>query len=146
MTWLRLDDGFAANKKVVQLSDKEFRVWVRTLCYCSEQDDPTIDRFTMGEVRGLTRAVVTRLEKLGLVDRAGTRTWEVHDWVHYRPKDSTAAERQARWRARQTVTPTVTEGVTETVTSTVTKASLAHADPSRPDLKDLQVLRDMDAA
>lgn len=151
MTWLRMDDGFAANKKVVQLTDKQFRVWVRTLCYCAAQQDPTIDKYTMGEVKGLTGAVLLRLEHLELVDREG-KDWVVHDWLKYQPKDATGSERQAAWRARRDRYSTVTE----TVTPTVTESSLAHAVPSSPDQNILhlqeqvvsptQILKDMDVA
>ena len=29
MSWLRIDDGFAAHPKIAALSDKDLRVWLR---------------------------------------------------------------------------------------------------------------------
>lgn len=119
MSWLRIDDGFTSNSKVVQLSDREFRVWMRTLCHCGRSQDPTVDEGTLSEVAGLTRPLVKKLADLRLLDEVG-EVWEVHDWPHYQPKDATGADRQARWRARKrlsdvtnTVTAVVTDGVTE---------------------------------
>ena len=34
MTWLRLEDGFAENEKISELSDRSFRLHVAVLCYC----------------------------------------------------------------------------------------------------------------
>ena len=99
MSWLRIDDRFASHPKVAQLSDKEFRVWMRTLCYCACYQDPTVDHVALGEVPGLTRKVAMRFAELELLDTSDAG-FEVHDWAMYAPKDATGAERQARWRAR----------------------------------------------
>ena len=99
MSWLRVDDGFASHPKIAQLSNAEFRVWMRTLCYCARYQDPTIDQVAISEVPGLTPAVVMKFSGLGLVDPMGNGL-EIHDWERYQPKDATGAERQARWRAR----------------------------------------------
>jgi hypothetical protein len=126
MSWLRLDDGFAEHPKIASLTDRELRIWMRTLCYCARQQDPSIDSLAIKEVRGLTPTLVSKLEGLSLLDRVGI-THEIHDWIAYQPKDKTGAERQARYRARRhgqatsarddTVTPTVTPDRYENVTS-----------------------------
>lgn len=102
MSWLRIDDAFASHPKIAALSDRELRVWLRVLCYCSRHEDPTVDRGTMQEVPGLTSAVIQRLTTLALLDPVDepAGVYEVHDWTDYRPKDSTGAERQKRWRQR----------------------------------------------
>ena len=112
MTWLRIDDGFAAHPKIGKLSDRDFRIWVRVLCHCARYEDPTVDEATMGEVRDLTEARVARFTELGLLDPSGAAL-EIHDWVKYLPKDKTSAERQANWRARRNgrVTANVTEDI-----------------------------------
>lgn len=140
MSWVRLDDGFAEHPKIVSLTDREFRLWVALLCYCARQEDPTVDRLTARAVRGLTPRLIAKLESIGLLDLVENRpendptfdsvsltkttknTYEIHDWIHYQPKDKTGAERQARYRSRRleqaddpryaAVTPTVTESVT----------------------------------
>lgn len=122
MAWVRLDDGFAVNGKIAQLSDPEFRTWVRLLCHCGKVQDPTVDKVTVQEVVGLTPKRVDRYAELRLLDPIDD-DYEVHDWEQYQPKDVTGAERQARWRARNNAKRNagrnggnVTNPVTETVT------------------------------
>jgi hypothetical protein len=100
MSWLRLDDDFASHPKIAALTDRQFRVWMRVLCYCGKHQDPTVDRVAIREVKGLTSRSVLRFAQLELLDKSG-RDYEVHDWPLYQPKDTTGAERQARWRARR---------------------------------------------
>jgi hypothetical protein len=102
VTWLRVDDGFANHPKVAQLSDKDFRVWMRTLCYCARYQDPSVDAATAAEVTGLTPAAIRRFSAIGLLDEMGGMH-EIHDWTNYIPKDMTGADRQARWRARHPI-------------------------------------------
>jgi hypothetical protein len=142
MTWLRIDDGFTANGKIAQLTDNEFRCWMRLLCHCAKVKDPTVDKATIQEVPGLTSRRVGRLIELQLLDKIGEMA-EVHDWAKFLPKDETSAERQARWRARKRqadtvtppVTPTVTDNASDTVTETAPRARAHTRDPvpSRPE-------------
>jgi hypothetical protein len=124
LSWLRIDDGFASNPKIAALSDRELRIWLRTLCYCAKVKDPTVDSVVLKEVSGLTPKTVGRFAELHLLDVSG-HEHEVHDWLKYLPKDSTNAERQANWRARRNassngiVTVEVTVPVTEIVTDDV---------------------------
>lgn len=103
MAWLRIDDGFATHPKIASLTDREFRVWMRLMCYCGRHQDPTVDTVTRQEVVGLTQSVVRRFVEVDLVDSDGT----IHDWSVYQPRDSTGADRQAKWRANRNgkVTP-----------------------------------------
>lgn len=100
MAWLRLDDGFATHPKIAALTDRELRIWLRVLCYCSQHQDPTVDRITIQVVSGLTLKVIRKLIEVGLLDESGG-DYEVHDWLVYAPKDPTGADRQAKWRARR---------------------------------------------
>src|SRR6266576_2816884 len=109
MAWLRIDDGFTANSKIAQLTDAEFRCWLRLLCHCAKSQDPSVDRAAIREVSGLTLARISRYSQLGLLEisngsqtESGDQTggvYEIHNWAKYLPKDS-PTERQARWRAR----------------------------------------------
>ena len=123
MAWLRIDDGFTRNSKIAQLTDAEFRVWMRLLCHCAGSRDPSVDDVAMREVAGLNRQRVQRFHHLDLVDEIGG-SYEIHDWLLYQPKDGTNADRQARWRSRrnasQAVTPPVTGVTHEAVTAPVT--------------------------
>lgn len=99
MSWLRIDDRFANHPKIARLSDKEFRIWMRTLCYCAAYQDPTVDAAAIREVVGLTPAMVIKFHDFGLLDPMGA-DHEIHDWASYQPTDKTGADRQAKWRAR----------------------------------------------
>lgn len=110
MSWLRVDDRFASHPKISQLSDREFRVWVKLLCFCAAYQDPTVDKVALDEVPGLTKAIINRFGTAGLLDVVGD-CFEIHNWEKFQPKDATGAERQARWRARNTVRNAVRNGL-----------------------------------
>jgi hypothetical protein len=124
VSWLRIDDGFTNHPKILELTDSEFRTWIRLLCHCSRVEDPSVDAATKREVAGLSAGRVARYWKIGLLDKTGD-DYEVHNWPQYRKKDETNADRQRRWRARQRIQRNaesngsngVTEGVTGAVTS-----------------------------
>lgn len=103
MSWVRLEDSFTSHPKIMELSDADFRVWIRLLCHCAKVKDPSVDTKTRKEVGGLTAGRVKRFESLGLLDRE-RNSHEVHDWTHYAPKDASSAERVRAFRARRSVT------------------------------------------
>ena len=110
MSWLRIDDRFASHPKAAQLTDREFRVWMRLLCFCAAYQDPSVDKVALNEVNGLTSSMVRRFGTLGLIDVVGD-SFEIHDWSHFQPKDLTGADRQARWRSRNAVRNAVSNGL-----------------------------------
>jgi hypothetical protein len=122
MSWLRIDDGFSEHHKIAELTDREFRVWIRVLCYSARNPNKTgrLSRAMRKEIVGLTAPITRRFITLGLLDQdADPGIVCVHDWRTYNPADPTAASRMKRHRDRNaTVTDTVTEGVTPTVTET----------------------------
>lgn len=103
MTWLRIDDGFAEHYKISELSDREFRVWMRTLCYAA-RNNGRAGRLTAAmrrEIVGLTSPMVTKFFALGLLDNGDEEgVVQIHDWHTYNPKDATAADRAKRYRDR----------------------------------------------
>lgn len=99
MTWLRVDDKFPRHPKVAALTDREFRVWVRVLCYCAEyKTKGKLPDSARQEIAGLTNATVTRYVTLGLLDKDRKGACEVHDWRLYNPSDPTAAARMREHR------------------------------------------------
>ena len=102
MAWLRIDDGYTSNSKIAQLTDGEFRVWMRLLCHCARSHDPSVDSVALREVSGLNRKRIATLADLGLIDSVGD-SFEVHDWALFLPKEQQKSDRQARWRARKRV-------------------------------------------
>ncbi len=148
MSWLRIDDNFTANAKISELTDAQLRVWLRTLCYCARANDPSVDSVTIREVSGLTSTRCRTFATLRLLDKIG-EAHEVHDWLTYRPKDTTNADRQARWRARQRVTTTVTVDVTAPVTKPSHPLAGTRGKPPHPscpeEFLEAQALLDQDA-
>lgn len=100
----------ASHPKIAQLTDREFRVWMRLLSFCAAYQDPSVDKIALSEVTGLSSIMVTRFETLGLLDIVG-ESFEIHDWAHFQPKDLTGADRQARWRSRNAVRNAVSNGL-----------------------------------
>lgn len=131
MAWLRIDDGFTSNSKIAQLSDAEFRAWMRLLCHCARSRDPSVDDVAIREVSGLNSRRIRRFAEVGLLDEVGSH-FEVHDWAKFIPKDATNADRQARWRARHRNARNADAGVTETVTNPSRTRAGTRGVPSRP--------------
>jgi hypothetical protein len=102
MAWLRIDDGFAEHYKISELTDKEFRIWMRTLCYAARNNGrqgrltPAMRR----EIVGFTPTFAKKLVALGLLDQDADDVLAIHDWRTYNPKDPTAADRMKRHRDR----------------------------------------------
>jgi hypothetical protein len=110
LSWLRIDDRMASHPKIAQLTDREFRIWMRLLSFCAAYQDPSVDKVALSEVNGLSPVIVTRFAALDLLDIAGD-SYEIHDWTHFQPKDLTGADRQARWRARNAVRNAISDGL-----------------------------------
>jgi hypothetical protein len=117
--WIRLDSRFNVNRKIVELSDRQYRSWVAVLLFCAENDRES-SRITLRQLRGIsgvTTHVLKRFVELDLLDPTDDpKVYEVHGWEDYNPSDRTAADRMRRYRDRH-------EGVTSTVTRPVTQPS-----------------------
>lgn len=100
MSWLRLDDGFAQHPKVADLSDREFRAWVKLLLYCARyRTGGDITPAALREL-GIGKATKDAFLDVGLLD-IDDGELSVHDWSSYNPSDPSNAERQARFRAKR---------------------------------------------
>jgi len=96
--WVKLDDGFASHPKIAQLSDKEFRVWVRLLCYCARYKSVNGEiGSARNEVIGVTEAFLKKAGEVGLLDDVDGQLC-VHDWQDYLPARALKNDRQKRWR------------------------------------------------
>lgn len=101
MTWLRLDDGFASNPKVMALSEVKRWRWVTLLLTCARHSrhggavSPA-----MLKAHGLQAG---ELIELGLLDEdaeGDVFPWRVHDWTEFNRRLTSDAERQQRYRNR----------------------------------------------
>lgn len=160
MSWVKLDDGFTENAKIVALSDRALRLYLRGLCYAARnRTDGVLDRKALAHIGGTGRL------RRELVD---ARAWDeaegdvvIHDYVKYNPTRSQvearrlgAESRKRRERHRKRVAHghaechAVTDGVTTTVTHAVRHGTghgvrpgtgssipcLSSLDPEGPDL------------
>ena len=84
MSWLRLDDGFAAHPKLVQLTDRDFRTWIRVLCWCARYHTKgVLPHRATEEITGLTAGFAQRATALHLLDSYPNSLGIVHDWELY---------------------------------------------------------------
>lgn len=80
MAWVKLDDRFPRHPKVLGLSDRAFRVFLESLCYCAEQ--LTDGELPVSVVKAAPRKAVAELLEAGLLDQEGD-VWKVHDYLAY---------------------------------------------------------------
>lgn len=101
MTWLRIDDKMLRHPKILELTDREFRVYMRALCYCAEYG--TAGKLTPRAARdvGITILFARKLVKIRLLDDLGNGAAQIHDWDIYNPGDPTAKQRKQRWKTKQ---------------------------------------------
>lgn len=83
MAWLKVDDGLAEHRKILQLKRSERWTWVELLCYVARQNNGGHVPQTVREVlRYATPAFLERCRELGLLDMDGD-LYRVHDWEIY---------------------------------------------------------------
>lgn len=136
MSWLRVDDGFTIHPKITSLSDKDFRIWVRILCF-SARNNSKDGALTgvKGELRGVTDKVIKRFIAARLIDVGTDGVMRVHDWSDYARgrSDPTNAERQARFReSKKDVTPPDDSNVTTNADSHARAHPLPSPAPTQP--------------
>lgn len=105
MSWLRVDDGFVENPKIIELSDRAFRLHMAGLCFCARNltDGLLTDRAVRGvcALTSATRKHIAELVQAGVWLEHGGR-FEIKDFLDYNPAAETAkrlrAERSAAGR------------------------------------------------
>ena len=93
MSWLRVEDGFTENKKVLALPRKDRWTWLEVLTYCARQRNGGIISDGICDVlRWVTPAFLRRCVDAGLLEVIGSQTgsrepkgnhFAVHDWSVY---------------------------------------------------------------
>ncbi len=101
MSWAKLDDGLPNNPKVEGLSDRAFRLYVGSICYCARNFTggaltAKATRIVCAEAAALKKHV-GELHDAGLWDRTGDG-YLVHDYLKYNPSTEDAKERQEQLR------------------------------------------------
>jgi hypothetical protein len=96
MTWVKIDDGFPENPKVVGLSDRAFRVHVRALCYASQH---LTDGFIpAAKAKEWGTKHVADLVRAGLWKVCEQPTgYFIHDFLDYNPsREEIESQRRVR--------------------------------------------------
>lgn len=97
MVWFKVDDGFWAHPKVLELSDEAVALWVRAGSYCAAQ--LTDGKVSLKALRMLLAPHDAQVELVnaGLwdFDEPGRCYW-FHDWAEYQPtREEVLKERAA---------------------------------------------------
>ena len=101
--WFRFYENTFDNPKVLLLSDREFRLWVRLLCLASENDG-LIPPLAAVKARLNARldhlkSGLNRLIEVGLIVPS-PHGFEPHNWRKFQYKSDTSAPRMREKRAR----------------------------------------------
>jgi hypothetical protein len=99
MSWIKLDDALPSNRKIKDLSDRAFRLYVYGLCYCGRDlTDGIIDKDDERIIRATARASakhVQELEDAGLWVRVNGHK-VVNDYLKYNPtREKVESDREA---------------------------------------------------
>lgn len=122
MTWVKLDDGFCTNPKVIALSDRAFRAYVAAICYCAAN-------LTDGVIPNAARHLIGKAPALDELVRVGMLTivedgYSVHDYLEYNPsRERVLADRRGSAARQARARNGVSNGVTN---------AASHAVPSHP--------------
>jgi len=131
MTWIKIDDQFFQNPKIIDLSKDAKLLYLCALTYCGSQlTDGIISKSALRVISAtvdVSSTVATELVHVGLweVTEGG---YDIHDYLEYNPsKDQVKhdrqqnAKRQQSWRDKKT-TPTINNSNNNTDSNAVIKS------------------------
>lgn len=104
--WIRLDDGFVEDERILGLSDKSFRLHVAALCSCGRNlTDGTVSVVRAQALRALTRTSTKHVDELvevGLWE--GDGPWQIRRFLDYNPSaEKVTSDRQKAAERRRNV-------------------------------------------
>jgi hypothetical protein len=115
--WFRLYADAMRNPKVLKLSDKEFRLWVRLLALASENDGvlPAADEIKLMLNMRLDHlsSALDRLISVGLIDALDVG-YCPHNWDKFQYKSDTSTPRVTKHRQKRNVSETPPDTDTDT--------------------------------
>lgn len=101
MPYQLLDDGFAEHPKIMDLSDRSFRLHVAALCYCNRNlTDGLLSQRGIAVLCALTSA-----SKKHLIELVTAGVWDeyepdgcflIHDYLEHNPSKAEVQERRAK--------------------------------------------------
>lgn len=84
MAWLRVDDGLAEHRKILQLKRGDRWTWMELLCHVARQNNGGhVHPGVTSTMRHVTPRFLQACEEIGLLDRDEDGTLMVHDWAIY---------------------------------------------------------------
>ena len=128
---VRFDHKAPWHPKVIGLTDRAFRAWIKAICYCDQHlTNGTLDA-VQWRILGATKRALEELRVAGLVEE----DLSLHDYLTYQDSRDQAllrrgrgAERQRRLRVRRNA---VTDGVSNGVRNAGSNAPHLHLPSSR---------------
>lgn len=81
MRWVKFDVQLPTHPKVMGLSDRAFRLFVETVCYCGAH--LTDGEIPVPLIRSAPKKAVQELVDAGLFDISEEAGWRVHDFLAY---------------------------------------------------------------
>lgn len=92
-TYIRLHDGMPDHPKVVGLSDRAFRLYVESMCWCSRYlTDGTIPAAAMRRMHAWSQSAISELAEAGLVENGVPAGWAIHDYTEHQRTSAAVAE------------------------------------------------------
>src|SRR5262245_58139744 len=138
MTWIKLDDGFADDPKVLGLTDKAFRAYVTGLCYAGRH-------LTDGDLApAAVRTIASPKVRAELVEAGLWIDWDdgriiINGYLKHQAsraevekKRAATAERTRRWRHRDAVTDASRDAVSDASIDTDTDTDTPTDTPTDP--------------
>lgn len=85
MAWLKVDDGLAEHRKILQLKRSDRWTWMEILCYVARQNNGGHVPQGIGSIlRYAKPELLERFHQIGLLDiEPDTGVYVVHDWELY---------------------------------------------------------------
>lgn len=119
--WFRFYPEAMRHPKIVELSDREFRMWIRLLCVACENDGFIPPLASLKRVLSVRLdhllAFAKRLASCGLIDELEDG-FKMHNWEKYQYKSDSSTERVKHFREKRNVSETFHETPPETETET----------------------------
>lgn len=146
MAYVRIDDSADDHPKVLQLTDSQFRLWVRGLCYCQKHlTDGFVPTVFVERIRRY-RTDSQRLCEVGLLEQC-QGGYQFHDYLEWNDsKDLTSArkkkakDRKQAWLDRQQ--PTASQNGYQERVRNASIERVPNASLSTPHLTSPQILEE----
>lgn len=100
MAWIKLDDGFETNPKIIRAGNEGAGIYVRILAHCGRHmtDGKVVSEVAVS-IAG-TKAKIDRLVDIGLLEMLLDGRYHVRDYLDFNPSAAEAeVEREAKRRA-----------------------------------------------